>query len=80
MSVVETVTEFFIKNDYIGKNEVLDKDESLLEMGVVDSVVIMNLVDFLETEYRIDIAEDDMMPENFDSLNAIDDYVQRKTA
>jgi acyl carrier protein len=48
---------------------------SLLEAGILDSVVMIDLIAFLEGRYGIVIHEDDMMPENFESIDAIAGYV-----
>jgi acyl carrier protein len=55
-------------------------DDSLLELSVIDSLVMVDLIAHLEKTYNITIDEDDMVPENFDSLAAIADYVARKQA
>jgi acyl carrier protein len=52
--------------------------ESLLESGILDSMGVMSLVAFLEGKYRISIADDDMMPENFDTIDAIAAFVERQ--
>lgn len=52
-------------------------DDSLLETGVIDSVAMVDLVGFLESRFSIKIDEDDMTPENFDSVSAIVAYVNR---
>jgi acyl carrier protein len=56
----------------------IDDDESLLEAGVIDSVTMLDLVAHLEREYAIKIDEDEMTPENFDSLSAIVRFVTSK--
>ena len=53
-------------------------DASLLESGVIDSAAMVELLAFLESTYGIAIDEDDLMPENFDSVNAIVAYVRGK--
>lgn len=53
-------------------------DESLLEAGIIDSFSMVDLISQLEKTYDIKIDEDDMMPENFDSVNAIAEFVQSK--
>jgi len=53
-------------------------DESLLEAGVIDSAGMVDLIAFLEGTFGITIDEDDMIPENFDSLGAITAYVTDK--
>ena len=52
--------------------------DSLLEAGVIDSVGMVDLISFLETTYGVSVDEDDMTPENFDSINAIVAYVEQK--
>lgn len=52
--------------------------ESLVESGIIDSVGIMKLVDYLEKDLRIKITDDDLLPENFDTLDAIAALVQTK--
>ncbi len=52
--------------------------ESLLEAGVIDSVAMVDLIAHLEKTYSIQVDEDDMVPENFDSVDAIVAYVAGK--
>ena len=59
--------------------ETFSDADSLLEMGVIDSMTMVDLITHLETTYKISIDEDDMMPENFDSIGAIVGYVESKT-
>lgn len=60
------------------KTTSIDDDESLLEAGVIDSVTMVDLVAHLETTFSIRIDEDEMTPENFDSLGAIVAFVTVK--
>lgn len=55
-----------------------DDQESLLEAGVIDSMAMVDLIAHLEKTYAITIDEDDMVPENFDSVEAIVTYVTGK--
>jgi acyl carrier protein len=55
-------------------------DESLLEAGLLDSVAMVDLVAHLEQTYGIRVDEDDMTPENFDSISAIAAYLAGKQA
>lgn len=47
-------------------------DDSLTGTGVIDSIVLIQLVDFLETKYGIEIPLEMVTPDNFDTLDAID--------
>ena len=77
---VETRVREFLKNE-LGKDVTgVGPDDSLLESGMIDSVAVMQLVAFLETTYGIRVAEDDLMPENFDTLGAIAIFVNQRVA
>ncbi len=63
---------------FIEENLVRDKssgpvaaDESLLQRGVLDSLGLMNLISFIEEKAGVRIADDDVMLENFETINAI---------
>ena len=52
--------------------------DSLVEEGVIDSVSIMKLVDYIEQTFSVKIGDDDLVPENFDTLDDITQLVQTK--
>lgn len=56
----------------------LSDGDSLLGAGAIDSLVMVELLAFLERSYAVVIAEDELTPENFDSLDAIVWFVSRK--
>jgi len=58
--------------------EHLDYDDSLLELGIVDSVKMLDLIAFIEDTFQIKVDEEDLYPENFDSINAIVEYIESK--
>jgi|SoiMethySBSTD1v2_1073268.scaffolds.fasta_scaffold497429_3 acyl carrier protein len=69
---------------FIEENLVRDKssgpvtaDESLLQRGVLDSLGLMNLIAFIEEKTGVRIADDDVMLENFETINAIMATVDR---
>lgn len=53
-------------------------DDSLLELGIIDSVTMIDLISHLEGTYGLSIDEDEMTPENFDSVDAIAVYTTGK--
>jgi acyl carrier protein len=79
MKVGEEIKNFLVERKFIKTANELNNEDSLLEKGVIDSVGMLELVSFIETEYSIKIDEDELMPENFDSLKAIQDFITRKT-
>ncbi len=56
----------------------LADDDSLLERGIIDSTGIMELIFFLEDEFGITVEDDEMIPENLDSVKKIVAFVGRK--
>jgi acyl carrier protein len=56
----------------------LGDDTSFLAWGLLDSTGFLELVSFLEETFGIAIQDEEMVPDNLDSLNAIEAYVQRK--
>lgn len=52
--------------------------DSLIESGIVDSLGIMKLIGFLEDKISIQISDDELIPENFSSIDSISALVQKK--
>jgi len=52
--------------------------ENLLAQGIIDSMGILSLVTFMETRFGIKASDDDMVPENFETLEALRLFVERK--
>ena len=55
----------------------LDADASFLEQGIIDSTGMLELVMFIESTYGIKIADDELVPENLDSLNRVAAFIER---
>jgi acyl carrier protein len=82
-SVISTVNDC-IRN-YIAKDILyLDTpfphsdDASLLDQGVIDSMNILQLIMFVEKQFGLNVPDNDVMPENFDSVNRLAEYVRSK--
>jgi len=74
-----------VVNDYISREIVQDpallplsNDASLLEGGILDSLSLLRLVVFLEKQFNITVGESDLLPENFDNVNAICTYLRAR--
>jgi acyl carrier protein len=63
---------------YDGEGAALDDDASLLERGVLDATGVLELVLFVEETYGLEVAEADLIPENFDTVNNVARYVVRQ--
>ena len=62
----------------IGEDDSVFPDESLFDRGSMDSLGIMSLVMELKSRYKIRVPDEDLLPENFDSIVSIAHYVNSK--
>ena len=72
------VRRFIVENFLLGDDADLTNSQSLLQTGVFDSTGVLELVMFIEQEYGIAVADDEMLPENLDSIANISDFIGRK--
>ncbi len=79
MSHIETVHEFIVENFLIGDGEQLTNETSFLDSGIIDSTGILELITFLEETYNITIEDDELIPENLDSLNSVAKFIEQKS-
>jgi acyl carrier protein len=56
----------------------LPGDASLIEAGIIDSTGVLELVGFLERTYGLRIADDELVPENLDSIDRVVRFVESK--
>jgi acyl carrier protein len=56
----------------------LGNDDSLLDRGIMDSTGVLELVAFLETEFAVKVADEELVPENLDSVSKIVAFVSSK--
>ena len=79
MEIKEQVRQFVLDNFMMGRDaEELKDSGSLLEMNIIDSTGVLELVGFLEETFEITIEDDELIPENLDSLVKIENYIKRK--
>jgi len=67
----------FLKNA-APKGVSFSDNDNLLTKGVIDSLRMLDLMSFLEAQYRLKVDEDDLMPENFESVDAITRFVEER--
>lgn len=81
MEVKEKIKQYIAENFLFSNNGfTLDDDESFLEAGVVDSLGVVELVAFVEETYHISVPDDDIVPNNFDSVNSLAAYIGHRTS
>ncbi len=79
MELREQIRGFIVENFLFGDAAPLTDDAmSLLDNGIMDSVGVMELVAFLEGELGVTVADDELVPENLDSVDNLVAFVERK--
>lgn len=78
MDIAKEIRQFIRENFLAPRNkEEIGDDESFLATGVIDSTGVLELVTFLEETYGIKVRDEDLVPENLDSINQISAYLER---
>lgn len=73
------VREFIIENFLYGQDDnQLGDDVSFLEKGIMDSTGVLEMVSFVEEKYGISVEDEELIPENFDSLNRLSEFITKK--
>ena len=72
------VREFVVENFLFGDGEALKDDTSFMEEGIIDSTGILELVFFLEETFSLSVEDDELVPDNMDSLQNIALFIDRK--
>lgn len=79
MQVKESVRQYILKNYLFSTDEAALKDDvSLMQAGVIDSTGVLELIMFLEEQFGVKVADEEMTPENLDSVDRIVAFVGRK--
>lgn len=60
------------------KEESIDSAENLLHSGTIDSLGILKLTGFMESAFGIKISDEDIIPENFQSINCMQRFIEKK--
>ena len=72
------VRNFIIENFLFEEDENLKEDTSFLENGIIDSTGILELVTFIEDTFGIRVEDEELVPENLDSIANAVQYIQTK--
>ena len=79
-NINEEVRAFIIDNFMFGEGVKIEDDTSFLEKGIIDSTGILEVISHLESFYKIRIEDDELLPENLDSVNNIVRFIGNKSS
>ena len=74
----DKIRQFIVEDFLFGDDNGLKDDTSFLDEGIIDSTGILELVSFLEEEFSISVEDEELIPENLDSIMNVVAYLERK--
>ncbi len=82
MSSVESKLRQFILENYLFTDDesALNNTDSFLEKGIIDSTGILEVIFFIEEQFAFKVADEEMVPENLDSVDNLVHFIARKKA
>jgi acyl carrier protein len=78
--VQRRVKQFVVENFYVSDPSEVGEDTSLIDTGLVDSTGMLEVIAFLESEFGIRIRDQEMVPDNLETIGRIAAFVGRKRA
>ncbi len=80
MSTEEKVRNYILENFLFTDDQAsLSSEDSFMGKGIIDSTGILEVIYFLEDEFNVQVDDDEMIPENLDSVKNIVAFVEKKT-
>ena len=78
MEIKEQIRQFILKNFYVADPGLLSDDASLLDLAIIDSTGVLEVITFLEEEYGISVDDTEITPENLETIERIGRVVAQK--
>jgi len=72
------IRNFIVENFLYGQDDGFGDEVSFLEKGIIDSTGVLELVTFVEDKFAITVEDEELIPDNFDSLVKLSAFVARK--
>jgi acyl carrier protein len=70
--------KFIESNFYVPEGEPVPDDGSLLDRGIIDSTGVLELIGFLQDEFGVEVKDEEMVPDNLDSIAKLESYITKK--
>jgi acyl carrier protein len=78
--IAQKISDFIVDNLLLGRTVDIVGTSSFLEAGIIDSTGVLELVQFLEETWSFSVKDEEMVPENLDSLARLVAFVNKKLA
>lgn len=76
----KTILRQYIAEELLNNSIDVNEDDNLLSDGMLDSLAMVRLVTFIESDLGVDIPPEDLIIENFRTINTTADYLQKRQA
>ena len=77
MDLDEKIKNYIIEASLEDANKI-KKDTMIFDTGLLDSMGLLFLIEFLKEEFDVEVDDEELNPENFESINSIVDFVEEK--
>ena len=77
LQISDKIRQFIIQTSYIPAEQVKD-DTLIFEQGIMDSMGFISIIGFLEDTFNVSPLDDELVEANFESIEAITNFVKRK--
>lgn len=79
MSIEDKIRAYILENFlFTDDQSELSNSDSFLEKGIVDSTGILEIITFIEDEFKLKVDDEEMVPENLDSVDCIINFLNSK--
>jgi acyl carrier protein len=75
---IDEIRSFIIENFLFGDGHLISDTAPLLESHIIDSTGVLEIVSFLEQHFGIQVEDEELVPENLNSISGISEYLERK--
>ena len=75
---IELVRKFIVQKFPLARRRNISDTDNLLETGVIDSLGVLEIVTFLREEFSLEVEDDELTPENFQSIRSIAGFVRQR--
>jgi acyl carrier protein len=74
------IRKFILDKFPLARKQQIKDSDPLLESGVLDSLGVLDLVSFVEQEFSVHVADEELVPENFQTIDRIAAFVESKSS
>jgi acyl carrier protein len=77
---IESLLNSYISREFVTRPELLPlkNDSQLLESGILDSLSLLKLVLFVERQFGVSVGADELVPQNFKTIESISSFIREK--